>query len=138
MWIEVDIHASKQGLKETNKIEIKQQKSKSKSNRKSKATKYTIFEDKFQMPEYTTFEKSELLVSYSNFLFEKMDSLAKLTVLAAIQSPSFPSIYIAIDAACARKITAHLCQQRQRQLAPRCSKDHLGGQEAAQHTPLIA
>ena len=25
------------------------------------------------MPEYTTFEKSELLVSYSNFQFEKMD-----------------------------------------------------------------
>ena len=55
MWIEVDTHAFKQGLKETNKIETKQQKSKSKSNRKSKATEYTIFEDKFQMPEYTTF-----------------------------------------------------------------------------------
>ena len=51
MWIEVDTHASKQGLKETNKIETKQQKSK--SNRKSKAAEYTIFEDKFQMPEYT-------------------------------------------------------------------------------------
>ena len=55
MWIEVDTHASKQGLKETNKIETKQQKCKSKSNRKSKAAEYTIFEDKFQMPEYTTF-----------------------------------------------------------------------------------
>ena len=54
MWIEVDTHASKQGLKETNKIETKQQKSK--SNRKSNATEYTIFEDKFQMPEYTTWK----------------------------------------------------------------------------------
>ena len=71
MWIEVDTHAFKQGLKETNKIETKQQKSKNKSNRKSKAAEYTIFEDKFQMPEYTTFEKSELLVSYSNFPFKK-------------------------------------------------------------------
>ena len=53
MWIEVDTHASKQGLKETNIIEIKQQKSK--SNRKSKAAEYTTFEDKFQMLEYTTF-----------------------------------------------------------------------------------
>ena len=69
MWIEVDRHASKQGLKETNKIETKQQKSK--NNRKSKAVEYTIFEDKFQMPDYTTFKKSELLVSYSNFPFEK-------------------------------------------------------------------
>ena len=64
------------------------------------------------MPEYTTFKKSELLVSYSNFPFEKMDFLAKPTVLAAIQSPSFPSVCIATDAACAWKITAHLCQQR--------------------------
>ena len=63
---------------------MKQNKSKSKSNRKSKAIEYTIFEDKFQMPEYTTFEKSELLVSYSNFPFEKMDFLAKPIVLAAI------------------------------------------------------
>ena len=64
---------------ETNKIETKQRKSK--SNRKSKAAEYTIFEDKFQMPEYTTFqdggsnslshEKSELLVSYSKFPFKK-------------------------------------------------------------------
>ena len=88
-------------------IETKQQKSK--SNRKSKAAEYTIFEDKFQMPEYTTFKKSELLVSYSNFPFEKMDFLAKPIVLAAIQSPSFPSICIATDVAYARKITAHLC-----------------------------
>ena len=64
------------------------------------------------MPEYTTFEKSELLVSYSNFPLEKMDLLAKPTVLAAIQSPSFPSVYIAADAAYAQKITAHLCRQR--------------------------
>ena len=56
MWIEVYTHASKQGLKKTSKIETKQQKSKSKSNRKSKATEYTIFEDKFQMLEYTTFQ----------------------------------------------------------------------------------
>ena len=90
------------------------------------------------MPEYTTFEKNELLVSYSNFPFKKMDFLAKPTVLTAIQSPSFPSIYIAIDAACAWKITAHLCQQRQRQLAPRRSEDHLGGREVAQHTPPVA
>ena len=64
------------------------------------------------MPEYTTFEKSELLVSYSNFPFEKMDFLAKPTVLAAIQSPSFPSVYIAVDATYARKITTHLCRWR--------------------------
>ena len=79
MWIEVDTHASKQGLMEINKIETKQQKSK--SNQKSKAVEYTIFEDKFQMPEYTTFqdggsnslshEKSELQVSYSKFSFKK-------------------------------------------------------------------
>ena len=55
MWIKVDTHASKQGLKETNKVETKSQKRKRKSNRKSKAEQYTIFEDKFQMPEYTTF-----------------------------------------------------------------------------------
>ena len=36
------------------------------------------------MPEYIIFEKSELLVSYSNFPFEKMDFLAKATVLVAI------------------------------------------------------
>jgi hypothetical protein len=36
------------------------------------------------MPEYTTFEKSKLLVSYSKFLFEKIDFLEKPTVLAAI------------------------------------------------------
>ena len=81
MWIEVDTHASKQGLKETNKIETKQQKSKNKSNRKSKAAEYTIFEDKFQMPEYTIFQdggsnslshvQSELLVPYSKFSFKK-------------------------------------------------------------------
>ena len=76
MWIEVDTHAFKQGLKETNKIETKQQKSK--SNKKSKATEYTIFEDKFQMPKHTTFEKSELLVSYFNFPFEKWISWQSL------------------------------------------------------------
>jgi hypothetical protein len=80
MWIEVDTRASKQGLKETNKIETNQQKSKSKSNRKSKATEYTIF-DKLQMPEYTTFEKSELVVSYSNFPFKKWMSLQSLQSL---------------------------------------------------------
>jgi hypothetical protein len=37
MWIEVDTHASKQDLKKTNKIETKQQKSKSKSNKKIKS-----------------------------------------------------------------------------------------------------
>ena len=36
------------------------------------------------MPEYTTSEKSELLVSHSHLPFEKMDFLAKPTVLAAI------------------------------------------------------
>jgi hypothetical protein len=36
------------------------------------------------MPKYTTFKQSELLVSYSNFPFEKMDFLAKPTALAAI------------------------------------------------------
>jgi hypothetical protein len=46
-------------------------KAKAKATKKSKATEYTIFEDKFQMPEYTTFKKSELLVSYSNFLLKK-------------------------------------------------------------------
>ena len=80
------------------------------------------------MPEYTTFEKSELLVSYSNFPFEKMDFLAKPTVLATIPVPSFPSVYIGVDAACAWKITAHLCRRRQRQLAPHHSED----------TPLVA
>ena len=98
----------------------------------------TIFEDKFQMPEYTTFEKSEFLVSYSNFPFEKMDFLAKPIVLTAIQSPSFPSICIATDVAYAWKITAHLCQRQQRQPAPHHSEDHLGGREAAQHIPLVA
>ena len=67
-----------------------------------------------------------------------MDFLAKPTVLAAIQSPSFRSIYIATDAAYAQKITVHLCRRRQQQLAPRQSEDHLGGREVAQHTPLVA
>ena len=82
------------------------------------------------MPEYTTFQdggsnslshiKSELLVSYSKFPFEKMDFLAKPIVLAAMQSPKFPFIYnIAVDAACARKIAIQLCRRRQRQHAPR-------------------
>jgi hypothetical protein len=78
MWIKVDTHASKQGLKETNKIETKQQKSKNKSNKKSKVAEYTIFEDKFQMPKYSTFKKSELLVSYSNFPFKKWISWQSL------------------------------------------------------------
>jgi hypothetical protein len=67
-----------------------------------------------------------------------MDVFAKPTVLVAIQSPSFPSVCIAVDAACARKITTHLCRRRQRQLAPHRLENHLGGQEAAQHTPLVA
>ena len=80
------------------------------------------------MPEYIIFQdggsnslshiKSELLVSYSKFPFEKMDFLAKPTVLAAIQSPKFPFVYsIAADVAYAWKITVHLCQRRQRQHA---------------------
>jgi hypothetical protein len=46
-----------------------------------KVVEYTIFEDKFHKPEYTTFQdegsnslshvKSELLVSYSKFPFKK-------------------------------------------------------------------
>ena len=122
-----------ESLKETNIIETKQQKSK--SNRKSEAIEYTIFEDTFQMPEYTTFQdggsnsllhvNSELLVSYSKFPFKKIYFLTKPTVLAAIQSPSFPFIYnIAIDAACARKIAAHLCWRRQRQPSPCRIVDH--------------
>ena len=94
------------------------------NNRKLKAAEYTIFEDKFQMPEYTTFQeggnnslshvKSELLVSYSKFPFKKMDFLEKPTVLAAIQSPKFPFIYnIAADAVCTRKIVMYLCQRWQ-------------------------
>ena len=139
MWIEVDTHASKQGLKETNIIETKQQKRK--SNRKSKATEYTIFMDKFQMSEYTTFQdggnnslshvKSELPVSYFKFPFKKINFLAKPIVLAAIQSPSFPSVYIAADAACAQKITAHLCQRRRQQPSPHRLEDHLDGREVA-------
>jgi len=53
------------------------------------------------MPEYTTFKKIELLVSFSNFPFEKMNFLAKPTVLTAIQRLSFPSVCIAADVACA-------------------------------------
>ena len=74
------------------------------------------------MPEYTTFqdggsnslshEKSELLVSYSEFPFKKMDFLTKLTVLAVIHNPSFPSVYNAVSVACAPKISAHLCRWR--------------------------
>jgi hypothetical protein len=81
-------------------------------------------EDNFQMPEYTTFQhrgsnslshiKSELVVSYSKFPFKKMDFLMKPIVLTAIQSPSFPFVYnIAAEAACTRKITAHLCRRQQ-------------------------
>ena len=107
----MDTHASKQGLKETNIIETKQQKSK--SNRKSKAAEYTIFANKFQMLEYTTFQRVKGLVSYSKFPFKKIYFLTKPKVLAAIQSPSFPFIYnIAVDAAYARKIVAHLCWRR--------------------------
>ena len=74
------------------------------------------------MPEYITFQdrgsnslshiKSELLVSYSKFPFEKMDFLTKPIVLVAIQCPSFPSVRIAASAACARKIAAHLRRRR--------------------------
>ena len=76
------------------------------------------------MPEYTIFQdgvrnslshvKSELLVSYSKFVFKKMDFLAEPTVLATIYFPKFPFVYnIAADTAYARKIAAHLCWQRQ-------------------------
>ena len=91
---------------------MKQNNRKSKSNRKSKAIEYTIFEDKFQMPEYTTFQRVKALVSYSKFLFKKMDFLTKPTVLAAIHSSSFPFICIATSAAYARKIAAHLRWRR--------------------------
>ena len=67
------------------------------NNRKSKAAEYTIFEDKFQMPEHTTFQdggsnslshiKSELLVSYSKFPFKKMYFLMKPTIITTIHSP---------------------------------------------------
>ena len=76
---------------------------------KSKATEYTIIEDKFQMPEYTTFQRVKGLVSYSKFSFKKMDFLMKPTVLAAIHNPSFLSIYIAASVTYARKIGVHLC-----------------------------
>ena len=43
--------------------------------------------------------------------FEKMDFLAKPTVLIVIQSPKFQFIYnIALDAAYAWNIAAHLCR----------------------------
>ena len=109
-----------ESLKETNIIEIKQQKSK--SNRKSKVAEYTIFANKFQMPEYTTFQdggsnsllhvNSELLVSYSKFPFKKIDFLIKPTVLVVVHSPSFPSVCITASAAYARKIAAHLRWRR--------------------------
>ena len=58
------------------------------------------------MLEYTK-EWIILLVSYSKFALEKMDFLAKPTVLATIQSPKFQLIYdITIDTAYARKIAA--------------------------------
>jgi hypothetical protein len=104
-----------ESIKETNKIETKQQ--------KSKATEYKILEDKFQMLEYTIFQdggsnslspiKSELVVSYSNFPCEQLNFAAKPTIFAAIQSPSFPSVSIAADTAYARKITVHLCRRQQ-------------------------
>jgi hypothetical protein len=85
---------------------------------KSKAVEYTIFEDKFQMPEYTTFqdggsnslshEKSDTSLLFQ-IPIQKMDFLTKPTLLAVIHSPSFPSVCIAATAACARKITVHLC-----------------------------
>ena len=37
---------------------------------KSKTAEYTIFEDKFQMPAYTTFQRLKGLVSYSKFPFK--------------------------------------------------------------------
>ena len=85
--------------KETNIIETKQLKSK--SNWQLKATEYTIFEDKFQMPEYTTFQRVKGLVSYSKFQFKKIDFLIKPIVLAAIHNPFFPSVYITASTACA-------------------------------------
>ena len=121
MWIEVDTHASKQGLMEINKIETKQQKSKSKSNRKSKVVEYTIFEDKFEITEYITCQdggsnslshvKSELVVSYSNFPFEQNNFTAKPTVLTAKQSPFFKCKCNTAVTACARKIAVHLCRR---------------------------
>ena len=50
----------------------------------------TIFEDKFQMPENTKFEKSELLVSYSNFPFEKNGFLGKAYSPRCNIEPFFP------------------------------------------------
>ena len=71
--------------------------------------------------------------------FEKMDFLDKPTILTAIQSPKFPFVYnIAIDVACAWKITAHLCWRWQRQHAPRRLADQLDGRAAAQHTAVVA
>ena len=91
------------------------------------------------MLEYTTFKKSELLVSYSNFPFKKINFLVKSIVLAAIQSPKFPFIYnIAADAAYARKIATHLCRRQQRQYPPRQWVDQLDGRAVAQHTPVVA
>ena len=101
------------------------------------------------MSEYTIFQdggnnslsrvKSELLVSYFKFPFEKINFLAKPIVLAAIQSLKFPFIYnIAADAAYAWKIAAHLCWRRQGQPSPHRIVDHLDGQVGAQHTPVVA
>ena len=72
--------------------------------------------------------KSEQLVSYSKFPCEQLKFVAKPIVLAAIHSPSFPSICIAASTACAQKIAAHLCRLQQRQLAlgPPHFTDHLG------------
>jgi len=71
--------------------------------------------------------KSELVVSYSKFPCEQLKFMVKPTVLAAKHSPSFPSVCNFASAACAWKITAHLCRWRQQQLAPCRFADHLGG-----------
>jgi len=56
-----------------------------------------------------THVKSELVVSYSNMPCEQLKFTTKPIVLAAKQSPSFPSICIAASATYARRISAHLC-----------------------------
>jgi hypothetical protein len=68
---------------------LKQNNKKAKATKKSKAKEHTIFEDKFQMPEYTTFKKSELLVSYSNFLL-KNRFLGKAYSMRCNTEPFFP------------------------------------------------
>jgi hypothetical protein len=108
MWIEVDTHGSKQGLKETNKIKTKQQKkakAKAKENQKLQNTLYLRTNFKCQNTLHSKRVNYLFLIPISH---SKNGFLAKPIVLAAIQSPSFSSICIAVDVACAWKITAHL------------------------------